>query len=69
RRLYLTEKGYLGLGPESTAVGDQVFMLQSARVPFVLRDNADGSFELIGETYVHEFMDGRMAEELKCELG
>jgi len=69
RRLYLTEKGYLGLGPESTVVGDQVFMLHSAQVPFVLRGNGDGSFELIGETYVHGFMGGRMAEELEGKMG
>ena len=68
RRLYLTEKGYLGLGPESTAVGDQVFMLHSAQVPFVLRGNEDGSFELIGETYVHGFMDGRMPEEMEGKM-
>ncbi|PVH69010.1 hypothetical protein DL98DRAFT_186794 [Cadophora sp. DSE1049] len=68
RRLYLTEKGYLGLGPQSMMVGDQVSMLQAARVPFVLRGNADGSFELMGETYVHGFMDGRMAEELKDKI-
>ncbi|KAG4442474.1 hypothetical protein IFR05_002076 [Cadophora sp. M221] len=69
RRLYLTKKGYLGLGPESMEVDDQVFMLQAARVPFVLREKADSSFELMGETYIHGFMEGRMVAELKVEMG
>ncbi len=34
-----------------------------ARVPFVLRekDHSDGVLELLGETYVHGYMEGQMA--------
>ncbi|KAH8893885.1 hypothetical protein GQ53DRAFT_745315 [Thozetella sp. PMI_491] len=67
RRLYRTVGGYLGLGPASAQVGDQVWMIRGARVPFVLRDRSDpaGTFELLGATYVHGFMDGEMAAKVE----
>ncbi|KAH8907342.1 hypothetical protein BR93DRAFT_692937 [Coniochaeta sp. PMI_546] len=61
RRLYRTARGYLGLGPASLRPGDRVYLLRSAKVPFVLRDHGSGKFELMGETYLHGFMDGEMA--------
>ncbi|KAL1646054.1 hypothetical protein SLS58_003474 [Diplodia intermedia] len=64
RRLYSTARGFVGLGPESTKKGDQIWMILGARVPFVLRNNPRpaGSFKMIGETYVHGFMHGAMRE-------
>jgi hypothetical protein len=63
-RLFLTRRGYLGLGPKSTAVGDQVYVLGGLRAPFVLRlaDFRDGvpQFELVGTAYVHGFMRGEV---------
>jgi Heterokaryon incompatibility protein (HET) len=38
RRLFRTERGFLGIGPLSLREGDQVFVLAGGRVPFVLRD-------------------------------
>jgi hypothetical protein len=62
RCLYMTRKGFIGLGPLSTKPSDQVFTFKAARVPFVLRP-ADplGPFNLIGEAYVHGFMNGEFA--------
>jgi hypothetical protein len=41
--------------------GDQVWVLENGRVPFVLRPVADGkNFELLGECYVHGVMDGQL---------
>jgi hypothetical protein len=37
RRFFVTEKGYMGLGPKGTRAGDEVVVLEGARVPFVLR--------------------------------
>src|SRR3569833_180010 len=66
RRLYSTSRGYLGLGPSTTAVGDEVWVLKGGRVPFVLRrvgDPADASeLRLVGETYLPGFMDGEMLQ-------
>ncbi|OIW23037.1 hypothetical protein CONLIGDRAFT_146567 [Coniochaeta ligniaria NRRL 30616] len=60
RRLFRTAKGYLGHGPASIEPGDRVYLLRGAKVPFVLRGGEEGKFELMGETYVHGFMDGEM---------
>jgi hypothetical protein len=61
RRLYRTSRGYLGLGPESTAVGDEAWLLQGAKMPFVLRKISNlSSYRLVGETYLHGFMHGEM---------
>ncbi|KAF5541072.1 heterokaryon incompatibility het-6 [Fusarium mexicanum] len=60
RVLYLTEKGYLGLGPARTEVGDDVSLIAGAHVPFVLRKGNQG-WILVGETYVHGVMYGEAA--------
>lgn len=36
RRLFITEKGFLGMGSESVQVGDQVWLLKGTLVPFLL---------------------------------
>jgi hypothetical protein len=58
RRLFRTEKGYLGMGSVSTEVGDQVWVLEGANVPFVLRPVGDGRYRLIGAAYFHGIMWG-----------
>lgn len=66
RRLFVTRKRYFGLGPASLEVGDSVFLLSGAKVPFILRpiaveerpDNARRAFHLVGEAYVHGIMHG-----------
>ncbi|KAK7973080.1 hypothetical protein PG996_007309 [Apiospora saccharicola] len=63
RRLYRTSKGRLGLGPTSLQAGDQVWMLRTVRVPFVLRPRDDGSYMFMGETYVHGYMKGEMKDQ------
>lgn len=37
RRLYLESKGYLGLEPGPTQPGDEIWILENARMPFILR--------------------------------
>lgn len=64
RRLFRTERGYLGLGPASVLVGDQVWGFQGAMVPFILRAREGHSFSLVGETYLHGFMDGEMKQRV-----
>ncbi|KAK0649712.1 heterokaryon incompatibility protein-domain-containing protein [Cercophora newfieldiana] len=41
RRLFLTDDGHLGVGLRSCAVGDQVWLLDGAQTPFLLREWGD----------------------------
>jgi hypothetical protein len=41
--------------------GDQVWVLENGRVPFVLRPVLDEkNFELLGECYAHGVIDGQL---------
>jgi hypothetical protein len=65
RRMYVTKRGYLGLGPLGIRPGDGIWVVRGARVPFVLRRNATADGErlgIVGETYVHGAMDGEMLD-------
>ncbi|KAL8688543.1 MAG: hypothetical protein Q9218_005569 [Villophora microphyllina] len=52
-RLYLTQNGYLGLGPRMMRTGDEICVLFGGEVPFVLRRVRDHHL-LIGGTYIHD---------------
>lgn len=49
RAVIVTQLGCLGLAPDTTRSGDQVFMLAGGQVPYVLRRQNDGCYELVGE--------------------
>ncbi|KAF9768118.1 hypothetical protein IL306_014633 [Fusarium sp. DS 682] len=66
RVLFITEKGYLGLGPARTEVDDTVAMIAGAHVPFVLRKGA-GGWILVGEAYVHGVMYGEAAQKAEFQ--
>ncbi|KAL2073742.1 hypothetical protein VTL71DRAFT_11068 [Oculimacula yallundae] len=68
RRLFRTKRGLLGLGPDSMKAGDQVWMVQGAMVPFVLRRRGTEFHRVVGESYLHGFMDGKMAKEMKDKV-
>jgi len=58
RNLMRTCGGYLGLGPKSASIGDQIVLLKGGRVPYVLRNAGSNKFEVVGECYVHGVMQG-----------
>ncbi|OHE97766.1 hypothetical protein CORC01_06971 [Colletotrichum orchidophilum] len=58
RRLGLTAKGYLGLLPETSRVGDEVHVLYDCHVPYLLRKVGGRGHRLVGECYVHGIMQG-----------
>jgi hypothetical protein len=67
RKLFLTKKGYLGIGNWQISLGDQIGILTGAHTPLILRGvelhTADlpslkSSFRVISEGYVHGLMDG-----------
>lgn len=64
RRLIVTSKGYIGLGPSALREGDQVCVLFGGIVPFTLRQE-DGVYRMIGECYVHGLMRGEAIKEMR----
>jgi hypothetical protein len=63
RRFCVTEKGYIGLVPPHTELGDKVCVVFGASTPFLLRDAGEGKHALVGECYMHAMMDGEMVPE------
>lgn len=63
---FVTEKGYIGVGPERAQVGDFVYVLYGGTLPFILRgmDNREtaGTHTYVGHAYVHGIMDGEALE-------
>ncbi|KAK2752525.1 hypothetical protein FQN55_006638 [Onygenales sp. PD_40] len=72
RRLFVTEKRYLGLGARSVMVGDEVWVLPGAGAAFVLRREGEGEggrrFRMVGEAYVHGAMGGELVRGLEGEV-
>ncbi|KAI9148970.1 Heterokaryon incompatibility protein [Paramyrothecium foliicola] len=68
RRMFITRRGYLGLGPANTLEGDRIFLLHGGRTPFLLRKGTENlnatvhrsedSYHFVGDCYVHGIMDG-----------
>ncbi|KAK5653025.1 hypothetical protein OQA88_9311 [Cercophora sp. LCS_1] len=67
RRLFVTERGYMGLGPREMQVGDSAFLVHGSRTPLVFRPRDFGHWELVGDCYVHGIMQGEAFVESKCE--
>jgi hypothetical protein len=66
RRLFRTEKSYLGIAAQALEVGDEIWKVAGAKVPMVLRKggNKSSNWRLVGEAYVHGLMeDVTMTEE------
>ncbi|KAF5011450.1 hypothetical protein FDECE_2439 [Fusarium decemcellulare] len=61
RCLVITSRGYMGLGPLSSSVGDKVVVFCGGKTPYVVHPLAKGSgerFRFEGEAYVYGLMDG-----------
>ncbi|KAF5658716.1 het-6OR heterokaryon incompatibility (het-6OR allele) [Fusarium heterosporum] len=62
KRPFLTQMGYLGMGPVESQPGDVVVVFCGGHIPFVLRPiDSDIKFELVGEAYCDGIMDGEIA--------
>ena len=64
RKLFVTKKGFLGLGPPNCVEDDTVAILLGAEVPFILR-SLEEHFQLVGEAYVLGIMLGEVMDQLK----
>lgn len=64
RRLFATDRGYIGLGPPEMQKGDHVYILSGGEVPYLLRPVSGPrprTFELVGDCYLHGIMYGEEA--------
>ena len=64
RRLFATDQGYIGLGPDEIQKGDHVYILSGGDVPYILRPisgHIPRTFELVGDCYLHGIMYGEAA--------
>jgi hypothetical protein len=61
KRLFVTQKGLIGLAPSHIEVGDIVCIFFGGKVPFSLRKRNEW-YTLVEETYLHGFMDGEAVE-------
>ena len=67
RRVFVTEQGRIGLGPQSLQAGDLICAFPGAGPLFALRPVEEGAsgricFKLIGDTYVYGMMFGEAFE-------
>ncbi|KUJ18513.1 HET-domain-containing protein [Mollisia scopiformis] len=68
RVFFITERGYMGLGPMSAFAGDEVAVLCGGKTPYILSRDANqksSNFRLIGEVYIHGLMKGEAFQENK----
>lgn len=64
RRFVTSSKGYMGLVPIDTQVGDTICVVFGCPLPVILRP-VNGYFVFIGEAYVHQWMDGQAMQLYK----
>ncbi|KAI0906022.1 HET-domain-containing protein [Ustulina deusta] len=55
---FITATGRLGLGYDNIQAGDVVAIIRGAQVPYILRPQQTGAYNLISEAYVDGIMDG-----------
>jgi hypothetical protein len=53
RRFFVTNEKRFGLAQPRTRVGDVVCSIVGDPTPFILRPNSDGTYELVGQCYMH----------------
>lgn len=63
RRLFSTSRGYIGLGPATLAIGDEVCLFSGGQVLYAVRKASEDRFEFMGECYVHGLMDGEACSD------
>jgi hypothetical protein len=67
RRMFKTEKGYIGLGPGDMRAGDHIALFTGGSMPLIMRSKGT-KLELVGDCYFHGIMYGERYREDQCEL-
>jgi hypothetical protein len=62
RNFFVTEKGYIGIGPLNIRAGDSICLFLGGITPFAVRKVDRETFNLVGECYVHGIMSGEALE-------
>jgi hypothetical protein len=72
RRLMTTKtRGLLGMAPCRAEKGDQIWVLRGCSIPMLLRKRKQSTreegegYEVIGECYLHGYMDGEIMKEVE----
>jgi hypothetical protein len=66
RRLMTTNEGHIGMVPCRAQKGDQIWVLLGCSIPLILRRWENKvSFQVIGECYLHGYMNGKAQEEVR----
>lgn len=64
RLFFVTERGYMGIGPASVSEGGEVVLFSGLKTPFLIRRaQAQGAFRLITPTYIEGVMGGELWNE------
>lgn len=64
RRLFRTERGYIGMASARAEPGDRVAVAQGGKVPLVLRPDGT-SWKLRGDCYLHGIMRGEAYDDMR----
>ena len=65
RRFFITQSGYMGVGPEAMRDGDCVVILFGGKVPYILR-RAGSRWRFVGDAYVPVLMEGQAVNRWKA---
>jgi len=67
KRPFLTQMGYLGMGPVEGKPGDVVAVFCGGHIPFIVRSQPEGQdmFSYVGEAYCDGVMDGEVTTKKK----
>jgi len=78
RRIFFTEAGRIGIGPEGVEKGDRVVVLRGMRFPFVMRkvgqeeeeEGGNSRYSLVGHCFAEGIMEGEVlgGEWLRLEI-
>lgn len=65
--MFRSQLGLFGLGPALCRVGDELWVAMGGKGLMVLRPVDEGSFQILGDAYVLEFMQGEATPGLMEE--
>lgn len=57
-RPFISHSGLVGLAPPHVQIDDVICIFLGGQVPYILRRESDGVYNLVGEAYVHGIMYG-----------
>lgn len=62
---FISRKGHLVVSSEHVKQGDVIALIKGTQVPFILRRQTGGVYQLVSEAYVDGIMNGEAAEDTK----